>query len=151
MQQSQYIRWCRCLVLIVNTGQVIQLLLNDLTFKLYTLSLQFNVQKPCNTACRHSIKMCHQAWIWTFTRRGNYWNLTTLVWINWWSFLCKDIDWAKLAFFKLFKYIYHKPSYADKNVLLHFFRFHPWSFYGAENWSIKLNKKISATFFSTLS
>ena len=53
----------------------------------------------------------------------------------------KDVEGAKLAFFKKFNSIYHSFSFVDKNVLLHFFRLHAMSFYGAETWYIKLNKK----------
>ena len=34
----------------------------------------------------------------------------------------KDVEWAKLAFFKHFNSIYHKFSFVDKNVLLNLFR-----------------------------
>ena len=52
-----------------------------------------------------------------------------------------DVKRTKLAFFKQFNSIYHKFSFVDKNVLLHLFRLHAMSFYGAETWYIKLNKK----------
>ena len=44
----------------------------------------------------------------------------------------KDVVRAKLAFFKQFNSLYHKFSFVDKNVLLHLFRLHAMSFYGAE-------------------
>ena len=42
------------LVLVTPTAQALQLLLNDLTSKRSTLSLQVNVQKSCNIVFRHS-------------------------------------------------------------------------------------------------
>ena len=53
----------------------------------------------------------------------------------------KDVERAKLAFFKQFNAIYHKFSFVDKSVLLHLFQLHALSFYCAETWYIKLNKK----------
>ena len=53
----------------------------------------------------------------------------------------KDVEWAKLAFFKHFNSIYHKFSFVDKNLLLNLFRLHEILFYGAETWYIKLIKK----------
>ena len=53
----------------------------------------------------------------------------------------KDIERAKLAYFKQFSSKYHKFRFVDKNILLHLFRLHAMSFYGAETWYIKLNKK----------
>ena len=44
----------------------------------------------------------------------------------------KDVERVKLAFFKQFNSIYHKLKFVDKDVLLHLFRLHPMSFYGAE-------------------
>ena len=58
----------------------------------------------------------------------------------------KDVERAKLAFFKQFNSIYNKFSFVDKNVLLHIFQLHAMSFYGAEAWYIKLNKKTLKTF-----
>ena len=61
--------------------------------------------------------------------------------------LIDDLSWAKnveramLAFFKLFNSKYHKFSFVDKNVLLHIFLLHAMSFYAAETWYTKLNKK----------
>ena len=53
----------------------------------------------------------------------------------------KDVERAKLYFFKQFNSICHKFNSVDKNVLLHLFWLHAMSFYGAETWYIKLNKK----------
>ena len=53
----------------------------------------------------------------------------------------KDVERAKLAFFKQFNSINHKFSFVDKIILLHIFRLHAMWFYGAETWYIKLNKK----------
>ena len=53
----------------------------------------------------------------------------------------KDAERAKLAFIKKSHSIYHKLSFVDKNVLLYLFWLHAISFYGAEAWYIKLNKK----------
>ena len=58
----------------------------------------------------------------------------------------KDVEGAKLAFFKQFKSIYHKFSFVDKNVLLHIFRLHVMSFYGAETWYTKINKNTLKIF-----
>ena len=52
----------------------------------------------------------------------------------------KDFERAKLAFFKQFNSIYHKFSFFGRNVLLHLYRLHAMSFYGAEIWYIKLIK-----------
>ena len=53
----------------------------------------------------------------------------------------KDVGRAKLDFFKQFNSIQHKLSIFDKEVLLHLFRLHTLSFYSAETWYMKLNKK----------
>ena len=44
----------------------------------------------------------------------------------------KDVERAKLAFFKLFNSVYHKFSLVDKNELIHLFQLHAMLFYGAE-------------------
>ena len=44
----------------------------------------------------------------------------------------KDIEQARLAFFLQVNYIHHKFSFVDKNVLLHLFGLHDFSFFGAE-------------------
>ena len=53
----------------------------------------------------------------------------------------KDGERAKLAFFKQFNSKYRKFSFVDKNLLLNIFQLHTMSFYGAETWYVKLNKK----------
>ena len=53
----------------------------------------------------------------------------------------RDVERAKLAFFKQFNSIYHKINFVDKNVLLHLFQLHTMSFYGVETWFIRLNEK----------
>ena len=56
----------------------------------------------------------------------------------------KDVERAKLAFFKQFNSIYHKFSFVNKNVLLHIFQLHAMSFYVAETWYINLKKDFSS-------
>ena len=46
----------------------------------------------------------------------------------------KDVERAKLAFFKQFNFLYHKVSFVDKNILLYLFRLHAMSFYSAGTW-----------------
>ena len=61
------------LVLVAPIPQAWQLLQNVVTSKLYTLSLQVNVQKACNIVFRHSKKIkkrCRQACVWTTSHRG---------------------------------------------------------------------------------
>ena len=53
-QQNQYIMICRWFT--SSCTQALQLLLNTFTSKLYTLSLQVNVQKSSNIVFRHSNK-----------------------------------------------------------------------------------------------
>ena len=58
------------------------------------------------------------------------------------DFSCvKDVERAKLAFFKQFNSIYHNFRFVYKNVLLLLFRVHAMSVYGAETWCTELNKK----------
>ena len=53
----------------------------------------------------------------------------------------KDVERAKLAVFENLSSIFHKLSFIDRNVLLHLFRIHTMSFYGAETRYKKFNKK----------
>ena len=56
-------------------------------------------------------------------------------------FCAKGVERAKMALFEQFKSIYHKFNFSDKNVVLHLFRLHAMSFYDAEIWCMKLDKK----------
>ena len=48
---------------------------------------------------------------------------------------------VQVSHFKRYNSKYHNINFVDKNVLLHLFRLHAMSFYGAETWYINLNKK----------
>ena len=49
----------------------------------------------------------------------------------------KDVEAAKLVYFKQLNSIYHKFSFIDKNVLLHLFRLQAICFFGAGTLIIK--------------
>ena len=130
------------LVLVAPTAQALQLMLNALTCKLSTLSLQVNVQKSCNIVFRHSNKKVLTSLTMNNQPLRQVMDTTYLGVVLSDDLSCaKDVERAKLAFFKQFNSIYHKFSFVDKNVLLHLFRLHAMSFYGAETWYINLNKK----------
>ena len=46
----------------------------------------------------------------------------------------KHVAGGKLAFFRQFRYIYHKFDFVDQNVMLHIVQLHEMSFCGAETW-----------------
>ena len=130
------------LVLVVPTTLAVQFLLNALTSKLYTLSLQVNMQKSCDIDFRHSNKKVLISLTMNNQPLRQVMETTHLgVVLTDDLSSAKDVVRAKLAFVKQFSSMYHKIRFVDKNELLHLFRLHAMSFYGAETWYINLNKK----------
>ena len=110
------------LVLVDPTDQALQLMLNALTSKLSTLSLQVNVQKSCNIVFRHSNKNVLTSLTMNNQPLRQVMDTTYLGVVLSDDLSCaKDVERAKLAFFKQFNSIYHKFSFVDKNVLLNLF------------------------------
>ena len=116
-------------------------MLNAVTSKLDTLSLTVFVLKSCNIVFRHSNEKVSTSLTMNNQLLRQVMETTYLVPSTEDISCAKDVERANLSFLKQFNFINHKYSFVDKNVLLHHFWVHAMSFYGAETWYIKLNKK----------
>ena len=127
---------------LVPVVQVLKLLLNTPTSKLSTLSLQINVQNSCNIVFRHSNKKASTS---LTIKSQPLRQVREIIYLGVEftdDISCvKDVEQAKLSFFKPFNSTYHKFSLVVKNVVLHLFQLLAMSFYGAETLYINLNNK----------
>ena len=99
------------------------------------MSLQVNVQKSCNIGFRHSDKNVLTSFTMNNQPLRRVMDTTYLgVVLNDDLSCAKDVERAKLAFFKQFNSIYHKCSFVEKQVLVHLFQLHAMLFNGAETW-----------------
>ena len=123
--EVNYLGYADGLVLVAETAEALQNLLNTLTSKLSTLSLQVYVQKSCNIVFKHSNKTGLTSLTMNNHPLNQVMETSCLGVVLTDDLSCaKLVERAKLVFHKQFNSIYHKFSFDDINVLLYNFRLH---------------------------
>ena len=123
------------LVLVAPIAQALKILLNVPTSKLYTLSLQVNVQKSWNVVVNCNKKGSTSLIINNQPMRQVMETTDLVVFID--DLSCAtDFELAKLDSFEHVYSIYRNFGFVDKNILINLFQLHEILFYCVETWYI---------------
>jgi len=130
------------IALLAPTAQALQIMMDTLTARLYDLSLKINIEKYCSIVFRRNKKRVSTRFTSNSLPLRQVTECTYLGAVLSDDLFCtKEVERAKLAYFKQFNPLYQKFSFANKDVLIHLFKLHVMSFYGAETWVTKLYVK----------
>ena len=130
------------IVIIAPSAMALQHMLDRLAELIDNLSLKINVNKSCHIVFKEKCKKA----VSNLTLNNE--PLKTVTECKYLGVVLaddlsctKDVERAKMSFFKQFNSLYCKFSCMDQKVLLHLFKMHAMCFYGVESWFIKLYKK----------